>query len=651
MTMTDHSPYAAVAEAPAPSADRGTRPLDSARLIPHTLLKASPTQPRHVFNQAKLAELRESIRVHQVQQPLLVRVRDGDIEDGAPLYEIVDGERRWRCVAELAADEVVLLPCVIRDISADAAREIQLLSAIQREELHPLDEADGFEELLRDPPGKPARLRGYSIDDLARRVGKSRSYVYTRLALCALQRDARAAFYEGKVTLGTAQAIARLAADDQAEATAHIAKGNGTGPLPADEAQQYIQRAFMLQLSRATWLLHDEAVLPSAGSCTACQKRTGSNPELFPDLAAQSDTCTDRGCFQQKTAAARQHVIDAAKMRGYEIVTGDKAKALMPNRSAPLKGYERLDEPCPTLALSNKPLREVLGAKFTSVVLVDNESIGALVEVAPTAAVKRALKGKGLLREEEAPAVRGKAPRHLSAPASAPIASAPPAAKPAEPAAALAVARDKATPAPVEPMHAPDEDLQVIADVEGLPDRIVGTPRSQTPDDADLKRMQRDGTAIVRSILTACAIGRQMRTDNAEGLPAGIERLLLTLLLWGDMHVNWLMASRIAGVAEAPQTTNHKVRQAWARDLSDDEVCRMVMVALALQEPAGDNDIARFPRQCADALGTGVGYVDAEAERIVRECVQLQLVKYAPQAEDKPKPGAKKAKGAKGLAS
>ena len=95
--MTDHSPHAAEAEAIAPPADRGTQPLHSARLIPHTLLKASPTQPRHVFNQAKLAELRESIRVHQVQQPLLVRRRDDEIGDGEPLYEIVDGERRWRC--------------------------------------------------------------------------------------------------------------------------------------------------------------------------------------------------------------------------------------------------------------------------------------------------------------------------------------------------------------------------------------------------------------------------------------------------------------------------------------------------------------------------------------------------------------------------
>lgn len=640
--MTDHSPHAAEAEAIAPPADRGTQPLHSARLIPHTLLKASPTQPRHVFNQAKLAELRESIRVHQVQQPLLVRRRDDEIGDGEPLYEIVDGERRWRCATELAGDQAVLLPCFIRDISAEAAREIQLLSAIQREELHPLDEADGFQELLIDPPGKPQRLRGYSIDELARRVGKSRSYVYHRLALCALHRDARAAFYEGKVSLSTAQAIARLAADDQAEATLHIVKGTGAGPLPADEAQQYIQRAFMLQLSRATWLLHDETVLPEAGSCTACQKRTGSNPELFPDLAAQTDTCTDRGCFQRKSAAARQQVIDAARARGYEIVSGDKAKALMPSRSAPLKGYERLDEPCPTLALSNKPLREVLGAKFTSVVLVDNEAIGALVEVAPTAAVKRALKGKGLLREEDVTPVRGKAPRHLSAPPpAAPVTTAPAAPqKAAAPAPAPAPAA-AAPKAPAEPMHAPDEDLQVIADVEGLPERILALPRSKTPDDEDLKRMQRDGAAIVRSILTACAISRQMRTDNGEGLPGGIERVILTLLLWGDMHVTWQIASRIAGVKEAPQTTNHKVRQAWARGLAEDEVCRMVMVALALQEPAGDNDVARFPAQCAEALGTGVGYIEAEAERITRECIQLQLVKHAPPAEK----GAKKKGG------
>jgi ParB/RepB/Spo0J family partition protein len=610
---------------------RGSKPFEAARLIPHTLLKASPTNPRHWFDQAKMAELRESIRVHNVQQPLLVRLRD-DAVDGEPLFEIVDGERRWRNVVELAGDTVVDLPCVVTAIDAHAARELQLLSAIQRDDLHPLDEADGFAELLTDPPGKPRRPRGYTIAELAHRAGKSTRYVHARLALCPLQRDARAAFYDGKITIGTAHALARLAELDQAEAAAYIVKGNGSGPLTHEEAMQYIQRSFMLRLNQATWLLHDETVLPEAGSCTLCPKRTGANPELFQDISVTADTCTDRACFHRKAAAARTQVIDAARARGYAIITGSSAKAMMPTRSSFVKGHERLDQPC-EMALSNKPLREVLGKKFTAIVLIDNESIGALVEVAPTAAVKRALAGMKLLKEPAKSAAR-------TSKASTPKVSEPPKSTASDkPASAPTPAPALPSPKPAEagPVHAPDEDLQVLLDIEGLGDRIVGQLGKTPPDDKAMARMQRDGADLVRSILTACAIGRQMREDGAEGLPAeGLEYMLLALLLHGDMHCTWPIASRIAGVTEAPQTSNLKVRQAWARGLSSEEACRMVMVALALTDPLGDADIRSFPETCARALGTGIGYVDAEAQRIARERIQLELVRLAPKAPEKP---------------
>lgn len=620
------------------NAPRGSKPFEAARLIPHTLLKPSPTNPRHWFDPEKMAELRESIKVHNVQQTLLVRLRDGDVPDGEPLYEVVDGERRWRNVCEIAGPggAPVDLPCVVTDLSAEDAQEIQLLSAIQRADLHPVDEADGFEALLQDPPGKPKRARGFTIAELAARAGKSPRYVYSRLALCALQREARSAFYEGKVILSTAQALARLAPADQAEAVAHIVKGApGGGPLPADEAQQHIQRSYMLRLSQATWLLHDETVLPAAGSCSMCTKRTGASPELFPDLSTPADTCTDRGCFQKKAAAARQRVIDAAKERGYEVISGDKARELLPSRTGPVKGHERLDEPC-AMALSNKPLREVLGKKFASVVLIDHEAIGALVEAAPTAAVKRALQGLKLLREPEAKRTQAKPDRTSEpTPAPAPAQSSQPAPKPAAQPAAAAPA-----PAPAEPRHAPDDDLQVLAEVEDLPDRICGRLGSTPPSNADLRRMQREGSAIVRAILTACAIGRQMVNDGAEGLPA-VERMLMTLLLHGSMHVSWPLAARIAAVKPAPESGGLRPLQAWAHTLGDEEVCRMVMVALALQEPTGDPDIERFPGQCVAALGTGVGYVPDEAARITRECIELQMVKHAPPAKKKAKAAAK----------
>lgn len=638
------------------TAPRGTKPFDAARLIPHTLLRPSPTNPRHWVDPVRDAELRESIRVQGVQVPLLVRVPDSPPADGEAPYEIVEGESRWRHVNVLAGSGVWDLPCVIRDLSAEQAQELQLLSAIQRNDLHPLDEADGFEALLADPPGKPARLRGYSVDELAHRMGKSPRYIYGRLALCALQRAARAAYYAGHISLGTAQALARLDATDQAEAVAHIVKGNGSGPLPADEAQQYIQRSYMLRLAQATWALHDATLLPAAGSCTTCNKRTGANPELFPDLSTPADTCADRRCYQAKAAAARQQVIDAAKAKGYTIISGDSARALLPTRTAALKGHYRLDEPCP-IALSHKPLRDVLGKRLTSVVLVDNEAIGALVEVAPAAAVKRALQGAKLLREPDAkqrssakPAAR---PAAQAAPQATPTPTpAEPAPQPARPAPAAATARPAATDQ--APDQAPDEDLQLIQEAEGLAAMIVEDLHGAQPDDKALAKAQRSGAALVRAILIACAIGRQMRTDQAEGLPAGIERMLLVLLVGMPLRTSWRTASQIAGVPLAPALSEHRAFdrfrdwEPWVRALSSEEACRLVMVALALQDPSGIESIAAFPLDAARALGTAIDHVDREAQRITREHIQLELLARAaePHARKKAKPRKAAGKGA-----
>ena len=631
---------------------RGTKPLDAARLIPHTLLRPSPTNPRHWVDPVRDAELRESISVHGVQVPLLVRVPDTPPAEGEPQYEIVEGESRWRHVNAMAGSGVVDLPCVIRDLSAEQAQELQLLSAIQRSDLHPLDEADGFEALLSDPPGKPARLRGYSVDELAHRMGKSTRYIYGRLALCALQRTARAAYYAGHISLGTAQALARLDAADQAEAVAHIVKGNGGGPLQADEAQQFIQRSYMLRLAQATWALHDATLLPAAGSCTACSKRTGANPDLFPDLSTPADTCADRRCYQAKAAAARQQVIDAAKAKGYTIISGDSARALLPTRTAALKGHYRLDEPCP-IALSNKPLRDVLGKRLTSVVLVDNEAIGALVEVAPAAAVKRALQGAKLLREPEAKQRGTPKP----APAAAPPkttpteADAPPTAPAAPAPSTRAPAQANRTPASD---HAPDDDLQLIQDIDGLSDEIVAGLHGAQPDDKALAKAQRRGAALVRAILIACAIGRQMRTDQAEGLPAGIERMLLVLLVGMPLRTSWHTASLIAGAPKPPALSDSisparfRAWEPWVRSLSEEEVCRLVMVALALQDPGDIDCLASFPIDAARALGTAIDHADREAQRITRERIQLELLARAaePPARKRSKPRTNEGEGA-----
>jgi ParB family chromosome partitioning protein len=119
------------------------------------------------FDKEKLEQLAESIRAVGVQQPAVVRKA---AENGK--YELVAGERRWRA-ARLAGLEA--LPCVVRELDDVAVLKIQTIENLQREDVHPLDEAEGYARLIK--------LAKYDVETIAHELGKSISYVYQRLKL------------------------------------------------------------------------------------------------------------------------------------------------------------------------------------------------------------------------------------------------------------------------------------------------------------------------------------------------------------------------------------------------------------------------------------------------------------------------------------
>lgn len=153
--------------------------------IPRNLLAPSPTNPRKHFDPARLAEMHASIQRHGILQPLLVRRNGEAMGRGKPLYEIVSGERRWR--ASEGTHIELGLPCHVLKLDDLAVLEIQVIENVQREDLHPLEEAEGYEHLLLEPtpwaPHLRPRLAGYTIEEIAQRVGKSKSHVYARLRL------------------------------------------------------------------------------------------------------------------------------------------------------------------------------------------------------------------------------------------------------------------------------------------------------------------------------------------------------------------------------------------------------------------------------------------------------------------------------------
>ena len=150
-------------------------------------------QPRHDFDETALAELADSIREHGVLQPLLVR----PMPNGK--YQIVAGERRWRASRMAGLTE---LPVIIRDLDEAAAMEVALIENLQRSDLNPMEEAMGYQELMQQ--------HGYTQEQVAKRVGKSRPAVANALRLLALPEETARLVRDGKLSSGHARALLGL---------------------------------------------------------------------------------------------------------------------------------------------------------------------------------------------------------------------------------------------------------------------------------------------------------------------------------------------------------------------------------------------------------------------------------------------------------
>lgn len=261
-------------------------------------IKPSKANPRRRMDESALAELAESIRTHGVLQPILIR------RVAAGGFEIVCGERRWKA-SKMAGTQTI--PARIVNLTDAEALELAVIENLQREDVHELDEANGYKALIKQNPEL------YTVETIAAKVGRSPSYVYQRLKLAELTPSVQAAFYEGKLTAGHAIEIARLTPKDQDQALRECFPGHSTAqailkekdprPISVRELRDWIQREIHLSLANAPFDLNDASLLPAAGPCTTCLKRSGSNPLLFADSVKRADVCTDRECFALKRAA------------------------------------------------------------------------------------------------------------------------------------------------------------------------------------------------------------------------------------------------------------------------------------------------------------------------------------------------------------
>ena len=178
----------------------GVREVEVSRIRPN------PNQPRIQFDEQALEELADSIRERGVLQPILLR-SDGDG------YMIVAGERRWRAAQRAQLHSI---PAIVRDVDESATAELALIENIQREDLNPLEEAEGYRQLIE--------RHGHTQEGVGRIVHKSRSHVANLLRLLDLPEFVRQSLLQGDISMGHARAIA-TAGDPEGLAREIIAKG------------------------------------------------------------------------------------------------------------------------------------------------------------------------------------------------------------------------------------------------------------------------------------------------------------------------------------------------------------------------------------------------------------------------------------------
>ena len=316
-------------------------------ILPLGDIAPSRTNPRKHFDQTRLEELAASIRESGVHTPVLVRplpahrLEDTAGMDPRPQWELIAGERRLRASAMAG---VATIPALVRAMTDGQVLEAQIVENLQRDDLTELEEAEGYEALMQHGTAED----GTRPDALAvaNKIGKSKSYVYARLKLLDLCTEARDALRAGKLDGSRALLIARIPDGKlqiKALAEATITDFDGQPSYSARSFAHWCQQNVMLRLDTARFNRADSTLVPAAGPCATCPKRTGANPDLFADVKA-ADVCTDPACFRQKEDAHHQRTLQQATERGQTIITGREAKALIPNNwSKRVEGHLRLD--------------------------------------------------------------------------------------------------------------------------------------------------------------------------------------------------------------------------------------------------------------------------------------------------------------------
>lgn len=267
--------------------------------LPVELIDESPSNPRKLFGD--LSELTASIKESGVLQPVLVRLV-------GERYELVYGHRRLRAAKEAGLDAI---PANVTQMTPEEVLTAQIVENGQRADIHPLEEADGYHRLHTE--------HDLSVEEIAKKVGKSKASVYARMKLADLvDQTARAAFLKGKIPASIALLIARLPAELQEKAASEIItcgrSGDDSDVMSVREAQDYLYNDLGFDQDEKTGELVDvraerEAAEKKAREARAAAKKADAEVRKARD-AERSATTKTTGPKEDPIARALQQKIE-----------------------------------------------------------------------------------------------------------------------------------------------------------------------------------------------------------------------------------------------------------------------------------------------------------------------------------------------------
>lgn len=285
------------------------------RSVPLDRLVSSKTNPRKRFPESSITELAGSIREKGILEPLIVRewsavaVPRKKGTDYAPTFEIVCGERRYRAAKQAGLSEA---PCIVRHLTDDEVLDIQIHENLHREDVHPMDEAFGYRFLMEKI--------GADVAEVALRVGKSESYVLSRLKLNQLIPELQKDIEDGFITLSIGLEIAKYSPDGQRliygelyedaswdcklgqpVVTDKTDKGTlAYGMRTPHEIGEWAATNVLHLLAKAPFDKKSTNLRQDGLACVNCPDRTGANASLFESQIGKKDSCLDPGCYAEK---------------------------------------------------------------------------------------------------------------------------------------------------------------------------------------------------------------------------------------------------------------------------------------------------------------------------------------------------------------